>query len=120
MPNRPVSEVIEKKTFPTASATTTVRAIAKIMKESHSSAVLIVEKKVLTGICTERDIVLDAVAEGLDLDVTHVSVIMTHKVQTIAPDKPFVPQGQALRVDRHSSAPHPVRASPPFTERDDG
>ena len=95
MPNRPVSEVIEKKSFPTASATTTVRAIAKIMKESHSSAVLIVEKHVLTGICTERDIVFGAVAAGLDLENSQVSTIMTRKVQTIAPDKPF---GHALHM----------------------
>lgn len=95
MPHRPVSEIIEKKSFPTASAATAVRAIAMIMKESHSSAVLIVERRILIGICTERDIIFGAVAAGLDLEHTHVDAIMTRKVQTIAPDKPF---GHALHM----------------------
>jgi CBS domain-containing protein len=65
------------------------------MKQSHSSAVLIVEKKVLAGICSERDIVIGAVAAGLDPDATQVGAIMSRKVQTITPDKPF---GHALHL----------------------
>ncbi len=95
MPNRPVSEVIGKRSFPTAGLATTVREIARIMKESHSSAVLIVDKGMLAGICTERDIVFGAVAAGHDPARMHVDAIMTSKVQTIAPDKPF---GHALHL----------------------
>ncbi len=95
MPRRPVSEVIGKRSFPTAGPTSTVREIAKIMKESHSSAVLIVDQGVLAGICTERDIVFGAVAAGHDPARMHVDAIMTRKVQTIGPTKPF---GHALHL----------------------
>jgi CBS domain-containing protein len=93
MPNRPVSEVVGQRSFATAGAATTVRAIAKIMRESHSSAVLIVEEGVLAGICTERDIVFGAVAADRDLENTRVDAIMKRNLQTIGPEKPF---GHAL------------------------
>ena len=95
MPNRPVSEIVGQRPFPTASAATTVRAIGKIMEESRSSAVLIVENGVLAGICTERDIVFGAVAADRDLGDTRVDAIMTRNIETIGPDKPF---GHALHL----------------------
>lgn len=95
MPARPVSEVIANKSFATAPVGATVREAARIMKECHSSAVLIVDKGVLAGICTERDIVFDVVATDRQPEQTTVGAIMTRKVQTIGPDKPF---GHALHL----------------------
>ena len=95
MPTRPVSEVIANKSFATAPVNATVREAARIMKECHSSAVLIVDKAVLAGICTERDIIFNVVATDQDPDQTKVGAIMTRKVQTIGPDKPF---GHALHL----------------------
>lgn len=95
MPSRPVSEVIGTRSFPTAGPATAISDAAKIMREAHSSALLIIERDRLCGICTERDIVFRAVAVDLDLRETPVSAIMTRKVQTIAPDKPF---GHALHM----------------------
>lgn len=93
MPNRRISEVIGQRAFPTASLSTTVRDAAVIMKEWHSSAILIVSKGVLAGICTERDIVFRVVAGDCDPARTQVGTIMTRKVHTIGPEKPF---GHAL------------------------
>lgn len=95
MPYRPVSEVIGQRAVPTAGVATTVRDAAKIMKECHSSALLIVAKGVLAGICTERDIVFGVIAADRDPAHTRVDAIMTRKVQTIAPEKPF---GHALHL----------------------
>jgi CBS domain-containing protein len=95
MPNRSVSEVIGRRPVPTTDVATTVRDAARIMKECHSSALLIVEKGVLVGICTERDIVFGVVAEARDPVQTRVDAVMTRKVQTIGPEKPF---GHALHL----------------------
>lgn len=95
MPNRRVSEVIGNRPFPTVKLATTVREVAIIMKEWHSSAVLVVENGVLLGICTERDIVFRAIASGCIPASTLVNAIMTCNVQTIGPDRPF---GHALHL----------------------
>lgn len=95
MPSRPISEVIGNRPFPTAGTATSVCDAAKIMKELHSSALLILSGEKLCGICTERDIVFGAVATERDLKKTRVDEIMTRNVQTIAPDKPF---GHALHL----------------------
>lgn len=95
MPNRLVSEVIQGRPFPTTGSGTTVREAAIIMKEWHSSAILIIDKGVLTGICTERDIVFRAVANGCDPANTAITTIMTRNIQTVSPDKPF---GHALHL----------------------
>jgi CBS domain-containing protein len=89
MPSRPVSEVIGKRPLPVASMSTCVRDAAAIMKQQHTSAVLVVDEGILVGILTERDIAYRVVAENLDPTQTRVNAVMTRKMQTIAPDKPF-------------------------------
>lgn len=96
MPYRLVGEVIEDKKCLTISARTSVRQAAQLMKAHHVSALMVVgATRVLIGICTERDLVFDVVAEGLDPDQTSVSVVMTANPLTIGPDKPF---GHALHI----------------------
>jgi CBS domain-containing protein len=96
MPNRQVKEVIQGASFATVELSATVREVAVLMKKHHSSAILVVDKKHrLVGICTERDVVFDVVAEGHDPDQALVAKIMTEEPQTISPDKPF---GHALHL----------------------
>jgi len=95
MPTRPVSEVIGKRTFPTVEPSEPINHVARIMREAHSSAILVVEDGRLCGICTERDIVFGAVADDRDLSTTSVRSVMTRNVQTITPEKPF---GHALHM----------------------
>lgn len=95
MSNRTISEVIAQRPVLTAKPTDTVCGIAKIMKDSHSSAVMIVDNGVLIGICSERDIVFGVVAAELDPKTTRADAIMCRKMQTIGPEKPF---GHALHL----------------------
>lgn len=95
MPNRKISEVIGQRPFPSITSSTSVRDAAIIMREWHSSAVLILEDDLLIGICTERDIVFRVVAQASDPSLIQVGTIMTRDVQTIQPSKPF---GHALHL----------------------
>lgn len=93
MPHRRIREVIGQRPFPTVEPGTTVRNAALIMKEWKSSAVLVVVRKKLQGILTERDIVFRVVAGGGRPETTPVSAVMTSDVETIEENKPF---GHAL------------------------
>jgi len=95
MPFRQIHEVIGNRPFPSVAPTTTIRECAFIMKEWHSSAVLVVQDEKLLGILTERDIVFRCVALSCPLDLIHVSSVMTSKVQTIHMSKPL---GHALHL----------------------
>lgn len=96
MPSRLVAEVIENKQYFSVSARTSVREAAQLMKTHRVSALMVVgATRVLIGICTERDLVIDVIAGRLDPDQTSVSAIMTANPRTIAPDKPF---GHALHM----------------------
>ncbi len=95
MPNRQISKVIGQRPFPTVAKSTNIRDVAIIMKEWHSSAVLVMESATLIGICTERDIAFRAIALDCNTVTTSVESIMTSEVQTIHKDKPF---GQALNL----------------------
>lgn len=89
MTTRPVIEIVQHRAFVAVPATTTIRHTAQKMKESHEGAILIVQHGRLVGICTERDMVFKAIAEGVDLDSTPVSTIMTAHPECISPEKPF-------------------------------
>lgn len=97
MPNRPVSAVIKNQDCVTVSADTRIRKVAELMKEHHTSAVLVIDPllKHLLGICTERDLVFGVLAEALDPEKTTVKMVMTADPLCIAPDKPF---GHALHL----------------------
>jgi CBS domain-containing protein len=89
MPERTVSEVLRDKPCVTVEADTTARRVAHLMKDNHSSAVLVVAKGMLIGICTERDLVSKVVAADRNPAHTRVDAVMTPHPQTIGPDKPF-------------------------------
>ncbi|HEY6897108.1 MAG TPA: CBS domain-containing protein [Rhodocyclaceae bacterium] len=96
MPTRPVSEVIRNKPAVTLESHTTVREAARMMKSHHTSAVLVVnQKKMLVGICTERDIVTEVVAKGMDANHTQVGEVMTDHPRTVHGETPF---GHALHL----------------------
>lgn len=61
-----------------------IRQVAQMMSQIDSGAIPIVNREVL-GIVTDRDIVLRAVAEGLDLDGP-VSEIMTSGIESCLED----------------------------------
>ena len=96
MPTRPVKSVVAERDFLSAPPSTSVRDVARLMKTHHTSALLVLDAAGrLAGICTERDLVFDTLAEGLDPDATSVADIMTTEPLTIDGDKPF---GHALHM----------------------
>ena len=97
MPNRPVLNVIENRDLLTVTPDKSVRAVASQMKQCKVAALLVVDQRdgKLVGICTERDLTFKVLAEGLDINSTLVSSVMTAYPQTIGPDKPF---GHALHM----------------------
>lgn len=95
MPSRSIREVIGTRPIPTTSLTSTVRDAAVAMKKFRSSAVLVMDEAILVGIFTERDIAYRVVAAGRDPAQSRMAEVMTRKMQTIGPEKPF---GHALHL----------------------
>ena len=73
------------KSVRTATASTTLRDIAVMMREGDMGAVPLVDGGRLVGIVTDRDIVVRAVAEGKTSD-SPVGDVMTTDLVTAAPD----------------------------------
>ncbi|KAI9268790.1 hypothetical protein BY458DRAFT_436778 [Sporodiniella umbellata] len=63
-----------------------VREIAVLMKERHTTAVLVTRSHKLQGIFTSKDIVLRVIAAGLNPDNTTVARVMTPKPDTATPE----------------------------------
>jgi CBS domain-containing protein len=69
--------------------TNTVTEVARLMKTEDIGPVLVVDNeqsKTLVGIVTDRDLVLKAIAEGLDPKTTKVSDVMSKKLVTCYTD----------------------------------
>ena len=90
MPQRPIGSIIERRKILTAPHATTVVEAARLMKDHHVSAILVVDgENRLTGIFTERDALFRVIAEGRSPKATRVADVMTANPQTIEPDRPF-------------------------------
>jgi CBS domain-containing protein len=70
----------------TVDASATLRDAARVMNESDIGDVVVTDGGKVTGIVTDRDIVVRAVAEGRDPDSTPVSDVATTGVETIEPE----------------------------------
>ena len=67
----------------TANAAQTLRGIAQIMRDGDLGVLPVVDDaNKLIGIVTDRDIVVRAVADGLDLNQTTVETVMTRELHT--------------------------------------
>jgi len=75
----------------------TAKDAASVMRDSDIGDVIVVENGQVTGILTDRDIVVRAVAEGREPDSTSVSDICTTGIQAIEPDASV---DEALRMMR--------------------
>jgi len=89
MSERTVKQIIEGQDPVTASATTTVREAARLMKEHNIGALMVVDGEKLVGMFTERDGLFRVLAGALDGETTQLSAVMTANPQTIAPDRGF-------------------------------
>lgn len=67
---------------------TTVAAAAKLMRENHVGSIVVVEqmnggKRLPVGIVTDRDIVVEVIAPGLDSETITVGDIMAAELVTV-------------------------------------
>jgi CBS domain-containing protein len=83
----------------------TVLNAAQVMRDSDIGDVVVIQDGQVTGILTDRDIVVRAVAEGRDAESTTVGEICTTGVQAIEPEASV---DDALRTMRE----HDIRRLP--------
>jgi CBS domain-containing protein len=83
----------------------TVLDAARVMRDNDIGDVIVVEDGQVTGIATDRDIVVRPVAEGRDPESTTVGEIATTRVQAIEPETSV---DDALRMMRE----HDIRRLP--------
>ena len=63
----------------------TVAEVSALMAKRHIGAILVVEKKKLVGIFTERDALVRVLAKGMNPTKTLVAEVMTKNPDTIPP-----------------------------------
>jgi CBS domain-containing protein len=83
----------------------TVQDAARVMRDNDIGDAIVVEDGQVTGILTDRDIAVRAVAEGRDADSTKVSDICTTGIEAIEPNASV---DDALRMMRE----HDIRRLP--------
>ena len=83
----------------------TVQDAATVMRDNDIGDVIVVEDGQVSGILTDRDIVVRAVAEGRDASSTEVREICTTGIEAIEPDASV---DDALRTMRE----HDIRRLP--------
>jgi CBS domain-containing protein len=68
------------------SARTSVKEIARLMRENRTTAVLVMERGMISGIFTSKDVVLRVIAAGLDPSKCPVIKVMTPHPDTAPPN----------------------------------
>jgi CBS domain-containing protein len=71
----------------TVATTTSLEQAARHMRDAGIGNVIVLEGEQITGILTDRDIVVRAVAEGWDPSQTPVGEVASRELTTIAPDE---------------------------------
>ncbi|MEU6370667.1 CBS domain-containing protein [Streptomyces sp. NPDC046931] len=84
---------------------TAVTRVAQIMRDQNIGAVLVTEGDELRGLCSDRDLVVRALAEGVDPGETTVARACSADLVTITPDEDI---DQAVHLMRE----HHVRRIP--------
>lgn len=68
---------------------TTVQEASRLMSMRRIGALVVTERDAVTGIFSERDVMMRVVAQGRDASTTRVGEVMTGDVITISPDTPI-------------------------------
>lgn len=71
----------------TVATSTTLEQAARHMRDAGIGNVIVLEGEKITGILTDRDIVVRAIAEGWDPTQTPVGEVASRDLTTIAPDE---------------------------------
>ena len=105
MVDRSIRTLTESAECITCPQNMTVSAAARLMKQNHIGAIMVVEEDKLIGIFTERDALFRVVAEDRDLHTTQVADVMTRNPQSIHPDKQFAEALQLMHTGRFRHVP---------------
>lgn len=85
MAAKTIGEVMTKEVV-TLPPTASLAEAAKQMKSHDIGAVIVLDDRRVTGIVTDRDIVVRAVAEGKDPSGTDLADVLSSDVATVSPD----------------------------------
>ncbi|KAG1243499.1 hypothetical protein G6F68_015806 [Rhizopus microsporus] len=80
-----LSTVLDGHAPPEVNVKTNVREVARMMKEYHTTAVLVTDREGLAGIFTTKDVVLRVIAPGLNPENCSVVRVMTPHPDTALP-----------------------------------
>ncbi|RIB02920.1 hypothetical protein C2G38_830093 [Gigaspora rosea] len=80
-----LSSILDGSMPAEVSVRTSVRDAARLMREYHTTAVLVMEHHLIAGIFTSKDIVLRVIAAGLDPSTCSVVKVMTPHPDTAPP-----------------------------------
>ncbi|KAI6709766.1 hypothetical protein PZA11_005643 [Diplocarpon coronariae] len=86
-----LESVLDGKPPTTVSVRTSVKEAAALMKENHTTAVLVQDQGSITGIFTSKDVVLRVIAPGLDPATCSVVRVMT-------PHPDFAPMDMSIQA----------------------
>jgi CBS domain-containing protein len=82
--------------------TASVREAIALMRTHHVGDVIVVEKKADArkplGILTDRDIVLELLAEDVDLDAVNVGDVMSYELETVGEDVKYLDAIKVMRA----------------------
>ena len=81
----------------TLQASDTITAAARTMRDGNIGDVVVLENNQIRGILTDRDIVVRALAEGLDPSRTTVGEVCSRELTTLSPTDSIV---QAVEIMR--------------------
>jgi CBS domain-containing protein len=70
----------------TLDSSRTIADAARAMRDGGFGALIVTEGDSVQGIVTDRDIVVRAVADGLDPDSTHVGEVASEQLEELSPD----------------------------------
>jgi CBS domain-containing protein len=66
-----------------------IRDVARIMKDTDTGVVPVVDGKKIVGLITDRDIVVRGLADGKDLTSASVGDVMTRQVKSVREETPI-------------------------------
>lgn len=82
--------------------TETIRNVAKLMKEEDIGAVPVVQNERAIGLVTDRDIVLDAVAEEEDLDEPISKLLIDSGIYSVTPSTTIEEASRIMKKNKIS------------------
>ena len=80
-----VPSVVKPQSVAALGSEASVRDAAKLMAERRIGAIVVIDGGRLSGIFTERDLMMRVVKPGLDPKKTPLSLVMTRDIQAVTP-----------------------------------